>query len=199
MLRVFRRVCLLGVFTTILSCTAPAEDSAGAARPGVAAAPAAIAPVAASPPSGEWAINDFGIGRLRAGMSVSEARAILPRFTVPEGAEGSGCSYAATGGLPAGVMVMVNDGRIGRIDVQSGKLATAAGARIGDSEDRIATLYGQRMRVSPHKYTSGHYLTVQPSAARDSAFRTVFETDGKRVLRYRVGVRPPVEYVEGCS
>ncbi|HXG69173.1 MAG TPA: hypothetical protein VNJ04_01010 [Gemmatimonadaceae bacterium] len=95
--------------------------------------------------------------------------------------------------------VMVNENRIGRVEVRSGRLATLAGARIGDSEDRIATLYGGRVRVSPHKYTNGHYLTVQPAAPDDSAFRTVFETDGKRVLNYRVGIRPPVEYVEGCS
>ena len=187
------------ISATVISCTEGGGDRSVSAEDKVAAAVPAVSPPAMRPPVGNWAITDFGIGRLRAGMSAADARALFPRFSSPPGADSTGCYYAAIEGLPPGVMVMVDENRIGRIDVRSGNLATAAGARIGDSEDRIAELYGQRMRVSPHKYTSGHYLTVQPSAPGDSDFRTVFETDGKRVLRYRVGVRPPVEYVEGCS
>ena len=33
----------------------------------------------------------------------------------------------------------------------------------------------------------------------DTTRRLVFETDGARVLRYRAGRRPEVEWVEGCS
>lgn len=29
--------------------------------------------------------------------------------------------------------------------------------------------------------------------------RIIFKTDGKRVVKYRAGLRPQVEYVEGCS
>lgn len=70
---------------------------------------------------------------------------------------------------------------------------------IGDSEERIKSLYPNRVAVSPHKYTDGHYLTVTPAEKADSAYRIIFETDGKKVVHYRAGVRPQVEYVEGCS
>ena len=33
----------------------------------------------------------------------------------------------------------------------------------------------------------------------DSARRLIFETDGQRVVRYRAGITPAVEYVEGCA
>jgi hypothetical protein len=33
----------------------------------------------------------------------------------------------------------------------------------------------------------------------DSMLRIIFETDSGRVVRYRAGRRPPVDYVEGCS
>jgi hypothetical protein len=33
----------------------------------------------------------------------------------------------------------------------------------------------------------------------DTALRLVFETEGARVTRFRVGRRPAVEYVEGCG
>jgi hypothetical protein len=87
-----------------------------------------------------------------------------------------------------------------RVEVDSGAtIATAAGARIGDGEERVRSLYPGRVAMTPHKYVAGHhYLTVTPAAA-DSAYRLVFETDGQRVTRYRAGRRPAVEYVEGCG
>lgn len=93
---------------------------------------------------------------------------------------------------------MVEQGSIARIDVESGSIATAAGARIDDSEHRILDLYHGRAKVSPHKYTTGHYLTVTPASASDSLYRIVFETDGRTVTEYRAGRPPAVEYVEGC-
>ena len=94
---------------------------------------------------------------------------------------------------------MVEEGRIARIDVDSGSVATAAGARVGDTEDRVMSLYPGRVTVSPQKYTSGHYLTVTPASPADSVFRIVFETEHGRVTHFRAGRRPPVEYVEGCG
>jgi hypothetical protein len=77
-------------------------------------------------------------------------------------------------------------------------LATAEGARVGDSEARIKEIYGDRVTVQPHKYLpNGHYLVV--AAAGDAANRIVFETDGKVVTTYRAGRRPEVENVEGCG
>jgi hypothetical protein len=94
---------------------------------------------------------------------------------------------------------MVDGGLVARIDVDSGITATREGARIGDSEARIQSLYPGRVTVEPHKYTSGHYLVVTPAALEDSAFRIVFETDSARVTKYRAGKLPQVAYVERCG
>ena len=92
---------------------------------------------------------------------------------------------------------MVDEGRIARVEIDSAGIATAAGARVGDTEERIRSLYPGRVTVTPHKYEDGHYLTV--NAADDSSFAIVFETSKGRVTRYRAGRRPAVELVEGCS
>ena len=86
-----------------------------------------------------------------------------------------------------------------RIDGRDSTVATREGARVGDSEARIKSLYGSAVRVEPHKYTgpTGHYLTVTP--ANDTRHLIVFETDGERVTMFRVGRKPEVSYVEGCS
>jgi hypothetical protein len=133
------------------------------------------------------------------GMTFAEARAVLPGLKIPEGADKISCEYARNDGLPPGIGLMLGEGSIKRVEVRRGEFATAAGARIGDSEDRIRSLYPGRVTVTPHEYTDGHYLTVVPSSRADSAYRIVFETDGSRVVNYRAGVLPHVGYVEGCS
>ena len=132
-------------------------------------------------------------------MTFAEARGVLAGLKIPKGADKIGCDYAGSDGLPPGIGLMVGEGTIKRVEVRRGKFATAAGAQIGDSEERIKSLYPGRVTVTPHEYTDGHYLTVAPSSMADSAYRIVFETDGSRVLRYRAGILPHVGYVEGCS
>jgi hypothetical protein len=94
---------------------------------------------------------------------------------------------------------MVRGGEVARVQVDSGPVRTVEGAGIGDSEARIDSLYHGRVTVGPHKYTEGHYLTVKPTTGDESAFRLLFETDGRRVTRYRAGRLPEVEWVEGCA
>jgi hypothetical protein len=109
------------------------------------------------------------------------------------------CGYVSSDRLPAGARMMVEQGSIARIDIVEGTTATAEGARIGDSEDRIRQLYAGHVATSPHKYTNGHYLTVKPTGPADGAYRIVFETDGQRVTVYRAGRVPQVEYIERCG
>jgi hypothetical protein len=134
------------------------------------------------------------------GGTFAEASAALKTGLVaPPGADTSACTYLQWSDAPEGVRIMTAGGRIARIDVNSGSTATADGARVGDTEQRIDSLYKGRVVSSPHKYTKGHYLTVSPVAKTDSTYRIVFETDGQRVTKYRAGRRPEVELVEGCG
>ena len=134
-------------------------------------------------------------------MTVAEARAVTGNALElpPSSKDPNACDDVELAGGPPGVSFMVEGGRVVRVDVQSGRVQTAEGARIGDTEERVKMLYGDRVAVTPHKYTDGHYLTVRPKAVADSAFRIIFETDGHVVTMYRAGIRPPVEYVEGCA
>jgi hypothetical protein len=152
--------------------------------------PVAIDAIAVADPM--WHVTEFGIGPIRVGMTIGEAEAATGAF----GAEANGCTYAAWPDAPPGVAVMVEDGRVARVDVESGTVPTGSGVRIGDTEARVLSMYEGRVTVGPHKYTAGHYLTVRPF---DPAHLIVFETEGGRVLRYRAGLRHAVEYVEHCG
>jgi len=98
------------------------------------------------------------------------------------------------------MLFMVENGRVERVDIDSTGARTERGAEVGMTEADIRRLYADSLVVQPHKYDeTGHYLIYVPSEPADSLFRVVFETDGQRVLRFRAGLRPAVEYVEGCS
>ncbi|MCY7380668.1 MAG: hypothetical protein LH467_15175 [Gemmatimonadaceae bacterium] len=159
-----------------------------------------VAKSGATAASAPLTVTTFGIGRVRAGMLVRDASTLLNGALVaPSGRDSAACDYLTWRNGPPGVKVMTERGRIARVEVDSGATTTDAGARIGDSEARIRELYGNRVRVEPHKYTTGRYLIVTPANVTDTLFRLVFETDGQHVTRFRSGVKPPVLYVEGCS
>jgi hypothetical protein len=94
---------------------------------------------------------------------------------------------------------MVVNGQIARVDLNDSSIATAEGARMGDSEQRIMQLYPGRVTVQPHKYTDGHYLVIRSSDPADTVHHIIFETDGNVVTAFRAGRMPEVKYVEGCS
>lgn len=142
-----------------------------------------------------WVVTPRGIGPVKVGMTPREALGLTMDIAGAEVA-GATCAYVKSGRVPAGVGVMASGGQVARIDVDSGTVATAEGAKIGDPEARIHQLYAGRVKEQPHKYTNGHYLVVTPA---DTAYRLVFETDGRVVTAYRAGREPEVEWVEKCG
>ncbi|RCJ41105.1 hypothetical protein A6770_36250 [Nostoc minutum NIES-26] len=141
-----------------------------------------------------------GVGQVRVGMSVSQATNASGTKFVGE-SPNNNCYYVKPKAEPKQVGFMVTEGRISRVDVwKNSKITTLKGAKIGDSEARIKSLYPGQIQVTPHKYVQGgHYLTFIPKDRIDQNYRLVFETDGKRVTQFRSGKLPEVEYVEGCS
>ncbi|MFL5611891.1 MAG: hypothetical protein ACJ78G_14405, partial [Gemmatimonadaceae bacterium] len=108
-----------------------------------------------------FTITPTGYGPLRVGMTVAQAASALGGgFGAPAGYSG-GCGYAVLVKAPRGLAVMLEDGKIARFEIRSGGITTAEGARVGDTESRIKSLYAGRLTTTPHKYTPGaHYLTV---------------------------------------
>ncbi len=144
-------------------------------------------------------VTEYGIGDLRAGMTLEEARRVVPALQLIAGADSTACTYLEWPTAPAGVLVMFDQGRVARVDVDSAGVRTAAGIQVGDAAARVDSAYGDRLTKGPHKYTDGEYFTVTPIRAADSLYRVIFEVEAGRVLRYRVGVLPQVAFVEGCS
>lgn len=147
-----------------------------------------------------------GIGPIRIGMTVDEAsRAAGVRLvkTLSAGRTEEYCSYFEPQGEPKGISFMVINGRIPRIDISSERITTIRGARIGDTEERIFSLYPGQIQATRHPYQggppyNGKYLTFVPKDATDKKYRIIFETSKHRVQRFRSGKLPEVEAIEGC-
>lgn len=184
------------------ACSSEKQDVDTSRDSGVGSADTTAMPAPAPPPVASvssWKVTEFGLGPLRAGMTTRDAVAMLQTAGVSATADSSkACHYLRWSG-PAAVAVMLEHGVVGSVEIANPAITTQEGAKIGDAESQIQTLYPGRVTVRPHKYTKGHYLVVKPATATDSAFRIVFETDGNKVTKYRSGKQPQVNYVERCG
>ena len=135
------------------------------------------------------------IGQVKTGMTVAEASKVfgMPFTTIDEGS----CRYFRVKGDFKDVAFMVTDGTIARFDISEPGFATAKGAKVGDSEEKVKNLYKESYKVSGHPYVeAGHYITINSENGKNGI---IFETDGKVVTEFRAGRFPEVGFIEGCS
>ncbi|HAT14487.1 MAG TPA: hypothetical protein DCS91_13790 [Microcoleaceae bacterium UBA11344] len=143
-----------------------------------------------------------GIGPIRVGMTVDEASQAAGVRLVKgyAGLDENFCSYFKPQGEPKGINFMVTKGRIVRIDISNERVTTIKGAKIGDTEEQIFSLYPGQIRVMKNPLSGrGNNLTFVPRDVADSNYRLIFQTGiDKRVKYFRSGQLPQVEYIEGC-
>jgi len=160
---------------------------------------AAPAPPSTPAPAGDRTVTLDGLGKVKIGATATEVASALGEPLPPPKVAEVSCRYMRPATLPPGVGILLVNDSVARIDIDSAGIQTSEGAGVGEDETRVVEIYRERVTVTPHKYTgpAGHYLTVSP--AGDTLRRIIFETDGHRITKYRVGRRPAVEWVEGCS
>jgi hypothetical protein len=140
--------------------------------------------------------NSFG--GVKIGMTVPKAsKAFGVRLVREPTYDGNACYYVKPKQGFKNVSFMVTNGSIARIDIYGKGYATDKGAKIGDTEARIKSLYKGMVKASRHPYDEkGHYLEVKFASGN---YSIIFETDGKRVTSFRAGRSEEVGYIEGCS
>jgi len=146
------------------------------------------------------------LGPVRIGASVEEAAGALGVPLLPRTADQSPQCWITgrADGRDPGVAYLVVNGQIRRIDVfdagdASERVTSAAGIGPGTPEAAVRRAYGAQVRDMPHPYTGadgGHYLVLDAPGGRAGM---IFETFGGRVTHMRAGLRPELDYVEGCS
>jgi hypothetical protein len=135
----------------------------------------------AAPPSARRRVRFDGVGRLRIGMSEAELRQqVGPALRIAVRDSGV---YAGWGDPYLGLLLEA--GRLVRIDVAGGPWRTVGGGRVGSLEAEIRAIFKNRVEVMPHSYDPrGRVLVV---GGRQHAL--AFETDGDVVTALRAGLR----------
>lgn len=133
-----------------------------------------------------------GYGKVRFGEKLAVVEARLKEKGTPSNREFA-CDFVQLKVYP-GVRFMVEEGIVTRADIDP-SIKNATGISVGASLASVKKRIPQ-IRIDPHKYDEqGHYLVL---STRDGKAAIVFEESEGRVEEVRAGLKPSVEYVEGC-
>jgi hypothetical protein len=148
----------------------------------------------------DLSLSEDGLGQIQIGMNLDDAVNMGLLNENPTMKPSCDFVFPAVGaGIPDGVSVMIVQGKVARIDVDTGSVTTEDGAKIGDTEDAISKMYDGDIQSEPHKFIAGGQYMVVTGDSTSLGKAIVFETDGQRVISFRAGRLPEVKWVEGCS
>jgi hypothetical protein len=146
-------------------------------------------------------LTPSGIGHLRIGMALAEARQSSGRRIILSGdAFNPVCRYASVPSLR--VFLMLLHGRIARIDItRNSPVHALGGIRRGDTEADVRAFFGQKVTETQHTYEpGGSYLTVGWRSGKYRGRGIRFETNENGIVtNIYAGRHDPIRYVEGCA
>ena len=174
---------------------------------------AAPAPRTAPPARSEPVLTAEGFGPLRIGMTRAEVVAALGEDDDSEavgGPDPESCDEFRPARAPAGLLVMIEAGRLTRISLVDGStVKTDRGLGLGATAAAVRAAYGPALQAEPHKYEDApaEYLSVwakdapkdEKSPAPETARGIVYEVGSKGVVQAISGGGPSILYVEGCG
>jgi hypothetical protein len=200
-LRLGLALALLGL---LAACGRAKDENAAASNAAsndVIVAPGAEAGVLEPPNAMQPGPAQAPLDRLagvKVGMTIADLRRAGFAVTKDDGPDpGNNCGYARIASLPD-LFFMLDGDTVVRIEVDTPGHPTAGGIEAGMSEVEVLSRLGPAVTIQPHPYTGpkGHYLVVHQAGA---PFGLIAETDGKKVLSYRIGRWSYVQWKEGCS
>ena len=144
-----------------------------------------------------WTLREDGFGPLRVGMTVPRiARLVGQALDGPEAPFTEACTQTELPGHP-GVVVMIEDGRLTRLDLLQATLRTQRGLGIGDPVSAVQMAYGRALRRTPRAYRTDDELSLtHRSRSGQQAIR--FDTLAGRIDAVHAGRWRSVQYSEGC-
>ena len=197
--------CAAALVFVLVSCGSdrePDSDSEHEPEPATNSTPEPDPDRSPGDASEPWTVSPTTFGRIRLGTTVSDAsRALGAQIDMTNYGEISeSCGHVRAPTMPRRTYLMVIDSvHVARVEIDTTTIRTARGVGVGSTEQEVIDAYDGAIRTEPHAYTGpeGHYLVHLNPA--DTMFAIVFETDGRRVTRYRAGRQPEVMFVEGCA
>lgn len=164
-------------------------------------AAAATAPPVIGPTPAAGAITFNGFGPAHWGASEEQVRQAWGKELQGAPSEPNGCYYLFPEPRSAGgyrLAFLLEGARFSRLDVRVPDIAAPGGGRVGMDKAEVHRLY-PAITEQKHKYVEGG-LNLRGMDPNGGQGVVVFEVDpAGKVIAWRVGQPPQVDYVEGCS
>ncbi len=196
------RACALALLGLLAACGRAEEDNAANPTNDTVVVPDAESDVAEAPNEAEATPVPAdspldALGGVKVGMTMADLRATGIKAQKDNGPDPDNrCGYAR---LPSvtDLFFMLDGDTVVRIDTDAPGHPTLGGVEVGMSEAEALRRLGGRAKVRPHPYTGpqGHYLVVHEAKA---PLGLILETDGRKVVSYRIGRWDFVQWKEGC-
>ncbi len=110
-----------------------------------------------------WVLSFGRLGPVQVGMTPEAVSKIFSGEVIREPTPGDpDCYYISPKVGGDSVSFMVTEGRISRIDVSAPGIYTADAIQVGDTEERVKSIHGEKLVIEPHHYLApeGNYLTI---------------------------------------
>ena len=142
-------------------------------------------------------VSTVGIDRVMFGMTLHDAQVAAGSQFTPITPVGH-CFLVVPEAGQAGLTFWVVAGTVERVDVDTRTITTRSGAGIGDTEDRIRELFGERIHTTALPDGSGNLLAYVPKDVADATYRVMFLSNGLQITRVWAGRLPWAEELGGC-
>ena len=108
------------------------------------------------------------------------------------------CFLAIPDNGPEGITFWIVESTVERVDISNDLITTRSGAGIGNSEDQIYKLFGEKIETKLLPGSSQKLLIYVPDDKSDQSFRVIFLSNGKKIIKFWSGRLPWVELSNIC-
>ncbi len=142
-------------------------------------------------------VSTVGLDTVHFGMTVAAAQGAAGTVLVPAGPTGA-CYHVVPFDAPEGIVFLVHEGTIERVDINSGPITTRSGVGVGSPESMVTDLFGDMIEREV-RIDGTVDLVFVPKDAGDQNYRVVFNISEGAVRALKSGRLPQVMLDTGCE
>lgn len=142
-------------------------------------------------------VSTVGLDTVHFGMTVAEAQKAAGTVLVPGGPTGP-CYHVVPRHAPEGIVFLVHEGTIERVDINSGRITTRSGVGVGSPESMVTDLFGDAIERQV-RIDGTVDLVFVPKDPGDQKYRVVFNVAEGAVRALKSGRLPQVMLDTGCE
>ena len=142
-------------------------------------------------------VSTVGLDTVHFGMTVAAAQQAAGTVLVPAGPTGA-CYHVVPFDAPEGIVFLVHQGTIERVDINSGPITTRSGVGVGSPESMVTDLFGDSIEREV-RIDGTVDLVFVPNDPGDQNYRVVFNISEGAVRAVKSGRLPQVMLDTGCE